>query len=138
MAVLRVHRSTPGHEVTALLQVSNQQSAALNAVNARASAAAELGNATKTAINDMVALVNEMRIGLNAAVTLVNEVKADHNALLAKLDADAGVTDVDYAALHAAAAVDASAVTTPAATAIAVADVTTTVIAQTDTITSVF
>lgn len=30
-------------------------------------------------------------------VALANELKADHNALLAKLDLDAGVTDTDYA-----------------------------------------
>ncbi len=36
----------------------------------------------------------------NQLVALVNELKADHNALLAKLDLDAGVGDTNYAALH--------------------------------------
>lgn len=49
--------------------------------------------------DDMVREWNQMR-------TLVNELKADHNALLAKLDADAGVTDTNYAATVAVAAPD--------------------------------
>jgi len=43
---------------------------------------------------------------LEALKTLANEVKADHNALLAKLDADAGVNDTDYAATQTTAAAD--------------------------------
>ena len=58
----------------------------------------------------VVALANDLKAKYNVAVTLANEVKADHNALLAKLDADAGVTDTNYAALHTTAAAD-SAVT---------------------------
>lgn len=34
----------------------------------------------------------------NAAVALINEMRTNINALLAKLDADAGVTDTNYAA----------------------------------------
>jgi hypothetical protein len=49
--------------------------------------------------DDMVREWNQMR-------TLVNELKADHNALLAKLDADAGVTDTNYAATVAVEAPD--------------------------------
>ncbi len=44
----------------------------------------------------------------NALATLVNELKADHNALLTKLDADAGVTDTNYASLRTVAAADAN------------------------------
>lgn len=33
---------------------------------------------------------------LNQITTLVNELKTDYNAVLAKLDADAGVTDTNY------------------------------------------
>lgn len=36
----------------------------------------------------------------NQMATLVNEIKADFNALLAKLDLDAGVTDTNYASLR--------------------------------------
>lgn len=43
----------------------------------------------------------------NKAVTLINEMKADHNALLAKLDADSGVGDTNYATTNAVAAPDA-------------------------------
>ena len=44
----------------------------------------------------------------NALATLVNELKADFNALLTKLDADAGVTDTNYASLRSIAAADAN------------------------------
>ena len=40
---------------------------------------------------DLIARMGELK-------TLTDELKADHNALLAKLDADAGVTDINYAA----------------------------------------
>jgi len=50
--------------------------------------------------DNLVTLINQL-------VTLANELKTDHNALLAKLDADAGVTDTNYAALHTTAAADA-------------------------------
>lgn len=45
---------------------------------------------------------------LTDVVTMCNEIKADYNAALAKLDADAGVTDVDYVATHAVATADLS------------------------------
>jgi hypothetical protein len=45
--------------------------------------------------------------GLNQLAALCNELKADHNALLTKLDADAGVTDTNYAALRTVSAADA-------------------------------
>jgi hypothetical protein len=44
---------------------------------------------------------------LNQLATLANELKADHNALLTKLDADAGVTDTNYASQRTVAAADA-------------------------------
>lgn len=37
---------------------------------------------------------------------LVNELKAKHNAAMTKLDADAGVTDTNYAALETVASAD--------------------------------
>jgi hypothetical protein len=40
-------------------------------------------------------------------VTLANELKADVNGIVAKLDADAGVTDTNYAALRGISAADA-------------------------------
>lgn len=43
--------------------------------------------------DDLVREWNQMR-------TLVNELKAKHNAVLAKLDLDAGVTDTTYASLQ--------------------------------------
>ena len=52
---------------------------------------------------DLIAVVNQL-------ATLANELKADHNALLTKLDADAGVTDTNYASLRAVAAADADTV----------------------------
>ncbi len=45
---------------------------------------------------------------LTNVVTLVNELKTDYNLVLAKLDADAGVTDTNYAATRAVAAADLS------------------------------
>jgi len=52
---------------------------------------------------------NKLVDDVAALVTLANELKADHNALLAKLDADTGVADVDYATLHSVEAADVSA-----------------------------
>lgn len=49
-----------------------------------------------TAGDDIAALATAME----AAATLVNELKAEVNGLVAKLDADAGVTDTNYAATH--------------------------------------
>jgi len=43
----------------------------------------------------------------NQLVTLVNQLKTKHNALLAKLDADEGVTDVNYASTQNVTAADA-------------------------------
>ena len=43
---------------------------------------------------------------ITALVTSVVELKADHNAVNAKLDSDAGITDTDYASLHDTAAAD--------------------------------
>ena len=43
----------------------------------------------------------------NQLVALVNEMKADFNALLTKLDADAGVTDTNYASLRSVTSADA-------------------------------
>lgn len=45
---------------------------------------------------------------IKALITLVNELKADHNGLVAKLDADSGITDTNYAALHGTSAADAA------------------------------
>lgn len=50
-----------------------------------------------TVTGDLVAVVNQLQ-------ALTAELRTDHNALLAKLDADAGVTDVNYATLHTTAA----------------------------------
>lgn len=47
-----------------------------------------------------------LRGEIAALKALVNETKAKHNALLAKLDADAGVTDVNYVATQAVASAD--------------------------------
>ena len=49
---------------------------------------------------DMVTFVTKL-------VTLVNELKTNLNAVNAKLDSDAGITDTDYASLHDVAAADA-------------------------------
>ncbi len=51
-------------------------------------------------------VITQLQSVVTALATLVNELKADHNALLAKLDADAGVTDTNYAASHATSAAD--------------------------------
>lgn len=63
-------------------------------------------------LDALIALVNELRDRQDETRTLVNELKADHNAMLAKLDADVGVADVNYAALHSTAAIDVAAVGT--------------------------
>lgn len=56
------------------------------------------------------ASLRELVAAVNNLATLVNELKADYNATLAKLDADAGVTDTNYVAQHATAAPDADTV----------------------------
>lgn len=43
----------------------------------------------------------------NQMVALINQLKLKHNALLAKLDLDAGVTDTNYAATQNVTAADA-------------------------------
>lgn len=52
-------------------------------------------------------LVDELAGVVNQLATLANELKADLNNVLAKLDADAGVSDTDYAALHSVSAANA-------------------------------
>ena len=42
------------------------------------------------------ASLRELVAAVNNLATLVNELKADYNATLAKLDADAGVTDIIF------------------------------------------
>ncbi len=51
-------------------------------------------------------VITQLQSIVTALATLTNELKADHNALLARLDADAGVTDTNYAASHATSAAD--------------------------------
>jgi len=51
----------------------------------------------------IVAVIEQLRV-------LTSEIKTDYNATLAKLDADAGVTDTNYVALRAIAAPDADTV----------------------------
>jgi len=62
-------------------------------------------------ISKLQALASELRTdhatfktAVDSLRTLANELKTDHNALLVKLDADDGVTDTDYGALHTTAA----------------------------------
>lgn len=62
--------------------------------------------------NQMRTLVNELKTLQATNRTMLNELKADHNAAMAKLDADAGVTDTNYAATAGIAAADIAAVTT--------------------------
>lgn len=45
----------------------------------------------------------ELVAALNTMQTALNALRADHNTLIAKLNADAGVTDTNYAASTAAA-----------------------------------
>lgn len=44
--------------------------------------------------------VEALKAAVEDLATLANELRTDHNALLAKLDADAGVTDTNYAATN--------------------------------------
>lgn len=48
----------------------------------------------------------ELHTFLANVVTMCNELKTNLNAVNAKLDADAGITDTNYAALHDAATTD--------------------------------
>lgn len=48
-------------------------------------------------------ILNDLITTVNLLVTAVNALAADHNTLRAKLNADAGVTDTNYAASTAAA-----------------------------------
>ena len=50
------------------------------------------------------ALIDELQTKLTGLVTLTTELLTDQATLLAKLDADAGVTDANYAATCATAA----------------------------------
>lgn len=54
-----------------------------------------LGNARATKEN------TEIRAILASVQADLESLRAKHNALLAKLDADAGVTDTNFASLHA-------------------------------------
>lgn len=54
-----------------------------------------LGNARSTKEN------TEIRALLTSVQADLGTLRAKHNALLAKLDSDAGVTDTNFAALHA-------------------------------------
>lgn len=51
----------------------------------------------------IVAVINQLQ-------TLTSEIKSDYNAMLAKLDADAGVTDTNYASTRAVSSPDADTV----------------------------
>jgi len=48
----------------------------------------------------------QVRLALQSVQTLANEIKTQRNLVMAKLDADGGVADADYAALHTTAAAD--------------------------------
>ncbi len=54
--------------------------------------------------DEIVAVVDELQTKVTALAALANELKTDYNATLAKLDADAGVTDTNYAATNPVAA----------------------------------
>jgi uncharacterized protein YoaH (UPF0181 family) len=58
------------------------------------------------ASGELWSVLSDLVDDLNAIKNLANELKADHNALLAKLDADTGVTDTNYATLHTVSAAD--------------------------------
>jgi len=81
----------------------------------------------KVVIDAMVALTTELRVDHALFITLTDELKIDiatiatfEAALTAKLDADAGITDVDYAStlteVVALAAANVSTITAAAAT----------------------
>ena len=60
-----------------------------------------------TFLDNLVSLINELRTDHATYKTLVDELHVDVDlngaalaAILAKLDADAGITDVNYVALH--------------------------------------
>jgi hypothetical protein len=53
---------------------------------------------------ELMAVIDELQTKVTALATLATECKTDHNGLLAKLDADAGVTDTNYAATQTVAA----------------------------------
>lgn len=92
-------------------------------IRTKYAAAVTLANEQKADYNFLRATVTDLRTKYATAITLANEAKADHNALLAKLDADAGVTDVDYAALHTTAAADLAALAADGSSDTAAADV---------------
>lgn len=98
-------RAVPVNDWNALLTVLNAVVTLVTELKTDLTAHTHTGSEATS-----VALTNDLKAKYNAAVTLINELKTDHNALLAKLDADGGVTDADYAALHTTAAAN-SAVT---------------------------
>ncbi len=73
--------------------------------------------ALRATVASLVTFANALKVDVTAVRTaavdlrtLANEVKGDYNATLAKLDLDAGVTDVNYAATNGTAAADVGAV----------------------------
>jgi len=54
------------------------------------------GKPRQSAVNKMTPAASKAKLG-----DVVADLVAKHNALLAKLDLDAGVTDTNYKALHA-------------------------------------
>ncbi len=65
-------------------------------------------------LQNVVTLVNEMRGDLNAVRADLSALHTKYNAALAKLDADAGVTDTNYVATQAAPALTSTDVATAA------------------------
>jgi len=71
----------------------------------------DLATALRDIADDLAMLkaaVDQLIADHGGTVALVNELKADFNAVLAKLDLDAGVSDTDYAALHSTTTADAT------------------------------
>ena len=65
-----------------------------------------------TFLGNVVALVNEVKVGYTAQKADVAALRAAIVGVTAKLDADAGITDTDYAATWDPAAITSSAVAT--------------------------
>lgn len=77
--------------------------------------------AIRTLIATYLTIVTELKLDHNAIVVDITDIRTKFNAVLTKLDADAGVTDTNYSATQAASALTTTAIAaaTPAAAAAA-------------------
>jgi len=93
----------------------------LTQLNAAVAEMATDHGTNRTTLTELKTLTDELHDDHATLKTLVDEIKTDYNATLAKLDADSGVGDTNYAATNAVSASSPATLTAPKATAPAAA-----------------